>query len=211
MKKSILSFTDELPSDFQNCIEFHGHICPGLAYGYIVSREILKRFNIARALDEEIVIITECDSCSVDAFQVMLGTTSGKGNLIIKNNGKNIFTVYLRKNKKALKFTKRVYYTYRGNESEIYHDLDNKINSGRASNDEISMYKLIKAKDIIAQNIEDIFSIEYVDIPAPERAEIADSVKCSSCGSLVMITKSLRLADNTRICIECAEKMLENK
>ena len=77
-----------LPQDIIKCIAFHGHICPGLVYGYIVAKETIYLLELKRSGDEEIIAICENDSCAVDALQVLLGTTIGKGTLIFKNYGK---------------------------------------------------------------------------------------------------------------------------
>ena len=91
----------KMPDDLKSCVEFHGHICPGLIYGYQVAKEAMKLMNLTRAIDEEVVAICENDSCAVDALQVMLGTVAGKGNLIIKNFGKNAYTVLNRSKRQA--------------------------------------------------------------------------------------------------------------
>lgn len=69
-----------LPDDLKECILFHGHLCPGLVYGYLVAKEATQIFGLSRAKDEEVVAICENDSCAVDAIQVLLGTSVGKGN-----------------------------------------------------------------------------------------------------------------------------------
>jgi len=76
-----------LLDDLKKCVEFHGHICPGLIYGYRVAKEAIQLMHIGRSVDEEVVAVCENDSCAVDALQVMLGTLAGKGNLLIKNYG----------------------------------------------------------------------------------------------------------------------------
>ena len=81
-----------LSDDLKDCICFHGHFCPGLAYGYLVAKEAIVLLDLIHSPDEEAVVVSENDSCAVDAVQVLLGTTIGKGNLIINNYGKNIFT-----------------------------------------------------------------------------------------------------------------------
>jgi len=72
----------KLPEDLKKCVEFHGHLCPGLVYGYLVAKEAINLLNLKRSKDEEVVVISENDSCAVDALQVLLGTSTGKGNLI---------------------------------------------------------------------------------------------------------------------------------
>ncbi|MBW2557162.1 MAG: formylmethanofuran dehydrogenase subunit E family protein, partial [Deltaproteobacteria bacterium] len=73
-----------LPEDLKKCIEFHGHLCPGLVYGYLVAKEAMSLLKLKRSKDEEVVAISENDSCAVDALQILLGASTGKGNLILK-------------------------------------------------------------------------------------------------------------------------------
>ena len=66
--------------DFTQCVEFHGHICPGLAIGFRAARILMGRLNVRKAPDEELLAIVETDACGADAIQVMTGCTFGKGN-----------------------------------------------------------------------------------------------------------------------------------
>ena len=76
--------------DFQKCVAFHGHLCPGLTMGYKASVAGLEWLKAHRSVDEEIVAIVETDACGADAVQVMTGCTFGKGNLIYKDRGKQV-------------------------------------------------------------------------------------------------------------------------
>jgi len=87
------SLDRELPEDLEGCVLFHGHLCPGLVYGYLVAKEATRLLGLDRSRDEEVVAISENDTCAIDALQLLLGTTMGKGNLILRNFGKNVFTV----------------------------------------------------------------------------------------------------------------------
>src|SRR3972149_3817545 len=82
--------------------EFHGHVCPGVAYGVRVASVVLQQFG-QRAEDEELVAIVENDSCAVDAIQVMTGCTFGKGNLLFKDYGKQVYTFFKRSSKEGLR------------------------------------------------------------------------------------------------------------
>ena len=73
---------------WRDCAEFHGHECGGLTIGYKAALYAIKLLDIGRAEDEEIVCISENDACGVDAIQVMLGCTAGKGNLLFHLAGK---------------------------------------------------------------------------------------------------------------------------
>ena len=64
---------DSWPEDLEACVRFHGHLCPGLIYGFLVAKAGIERMGIERSKDEEVVVIAESDSCAIDALQVMLG------------------------------------------------------------------------------------------------------------------------------------------
>lgn len=77
---------------WQKAVEFHGHVCPGLLVGFRAAEEALRRMEVSRAQDEELVAVVENDACGVDAVQVLTGCTFGKGNLLFRDWGKQVFT-----------------------------------------------------------------------------------------------------------------------
>ena len=146
----------KLSEDLKKCIEFHGHLCPGLVYGYLVAKEAIKLLELRRSRDEEVVAISENDSCAVDALQIVLGTSTGKGNLILKDYGKNAYTILNRSSKKAYRFSRNRYYRYSGESREEFDRLDAAISSGAASEKEKWRHKLLKAKDLLSRPFSDI-------------------------------------------------------
>ena len=88
---------DDFSNDLLNVVKFHGHICGGLLIGVFMSRVIQRLFREKRSVDEELVAISEGDFCMVDGLQYLLGTTLGKGNLILKPYGKAAASFYNRK------------------------------------------------------------------------------------------------------------------
>ena len=109
---------------YEDLIAFHGHSCPGLAIGYRMSKAALAFFSGSRAKDEEIVAIVENDACGVDAFQCLSGCTFGKGNLIFKDYGKHVYTLYNRSSRKGA----RVFFNARSIPENILKDRDQFIN-----------------------------------------------------------------------------------
>ena len=79
------------PEQITGTIDFHGHLCPGLAWGIRVSEAALAMLG-PRSQDEELVAVVETDSCAVDAIQYLTGCTFGKGNLRYLDHGQNVFT-----------------------------------------------------------------------------------------------------------------------
>ncbi|SCY60783.1 FmdE family protein [Desulfoluna spongiiphila] len=193
-----------LPDTLKPCIDFHGHLCPGLVYGYLVAVESLRLLGEDRSDDEELVAISENDACSVDALQVLLGTTAGKGNLTISNIGKNVYTVYSRQAAKGFRFSRRSTYAYTGDNPEVFLELEKKVSAGTATAAEKKQQKLMKTLDLLAKPVEEIFEITDAAIPEPAYAELAPSVACAVCGELTMQTKMIRQGSDL-LCRPCAE------
>ena len=197
---------DIMPDDLKDCVAFHGHLCPGLVYGYRVSREAMRLLNISRAADEEIVTICENDSCAVDGFQRLLGSTAGKGNLIIRNYGKNAYTVFSRKAGKAYRFSRTASYCYGGKDPEDFEILEKAVAEKTATPDQMKRQKQMKAMDLVSKSFDDIFittEVEYKELPY---APLAPSKACASCGELTMETRMIRTSDRGLLCIPCSEQ-----
>ena len=190
-----------MDDDFQKAAEFHGHTCPGLAMGYRVAKYVKEHYP--RAKDEELVCIAENKSCSVDAIQSLLGCTAGKGNLILKDNGKQVFTVYSRDNNKAL----RIY--FKGNVFKRMDELRQKAALGELGPEEKKEMEGLRSRiieDILSAKEEDLLSVREVDIPAPEKARIYPSLKCQECGEAFMEILG-RTTGGKVLCKDCYEKM----
>ena len=82
---------------WQDCVAFHGHECGGLTIGYKASLYAIELLKLDFSADEQVVCISENDACGVDAVQVMLGCSIGKGNLLFHMRGKQAFSFYNRK------------------------------------------------------------------------------------------------------------------
>jgi formylmethanofuran dehydrogenase subunit E len=192
----------EVPEDLKECIRFHGHLCPGIIYGYRVSKEAMRILELKRSGDEEVVAVCENDSCSVDALQIILGTTSGKGNLIIKNYGKNAYTVISRKQNKAYRFSRKSFYRYLGKEKEEFAVLEEAVASGTATKEQKKRQKFLKSMDLLAKPFIDIFETRKTGFVMPEYAELASSKACEKCGEMTMATK-LKNFNNKEFCVSC--------
>ncbi|MGV8905362.1 MAG: FmdE family protein [Acetobacterium sp.] len=81
---------------WNKCVEYHGHHCPGLAIGVRASLEVIKALPINFADNDDIVCVSENESCSVDGIRVVLECTGNKGNLFFIKNEKQAFSVFNR-------------------------------------------------------------------------------------------------------------------
>ncbi len=80
---------------WDKCVAYHGHHCPGLAIGVRASLEAIKALSIDMTTGaDQIVCVSENESCSVDGVRVVLGCTGEKGNLLFIKEGKQAFSVF---------------------------------------------------------------------------------------------------------------------
>ena len=176
----------KLPPDLQQAVRFHGHLCPGLLIGYRAARAAALALGLGRSQDEELVAVVENDSCSVDAFQVLLGTTFGKGNLKWLDHGKQVFTVTDRGRARAVRVA--------------FHGDGLRPRRPDGSVDrEAFMEILLNAPD------EEILEIREVPPAPPEMARIEPSLTCARCGEAVQESKAVRL-DGQDLCRPCARE-----
>ena len=166
-------------------VDFHGHACPGVALGVLVSKYILEHGNDF-SIDEELVAVVENDNCSVDAIQALMGTTFGKGNLIFLDYGKNNYTFYNRTNNKAIKLSLKL---------SDFRDKE--------------LTKNERIEKLLSSNPEDIFQIEEVNYNPPQEAQIHHSIICENCGEATMSTK-MKEFNNKNLCIPCFKKIKKN-
>ena len=209
LQKSFMLTIDnvpDIPEDLASCVAFHGHICPGLVYGYLVAKEAMKRMNLGRAPDEEIVAICENDSCAVDAFQVLLGTTAGKGNLIIRDFGKNAYTILSRSGQKAYRFARKDRYEYQGKARSVFDRLEAAVTAGMASEDDRREMKLLKVEDLLMRPFGDVFTTKEIPFDEPHYAPLEPSEPCAICGDMTMATKMVKLTGGRPACIPCSQK-----
>jgi formylmethanofuran dehydrogenase subunit E len=190
-----------MEEDLKKAVEFHGHLCPGLVIGYRVAKYIKEHHP--RSEDEELVCIAENNSCSVDAVQALLGCTFGKGNLVYRDNGKQVFTFYSRGDGKALRIN------FKGDHYERMDKLRDRYFKGDLTEEEKKEFEKIREQVthyIINAPAEQVLSIIEVGIPAPNKARIYPSIKCKECGEEFMEICG-RTVNGKVVCKECFGKM----
>lgn len=195
----------QYPADFMKVIEFHGHVCPGLASGYRLAKAALTALGYESPEDGDLVTLAETDRCTIDAFQIILQCTVGKGKLYMQNTGKQAFTVGCRKSGKAVRVVLLPY-----NYSAANDELTRRVMSGRVSDEEYHQYKTAREQRIIeiltlpdAEQLR-VYPVETV---MPEKETIYNSPCCEFCGEQVMEPWT-RLREGKTACIKCAVPVL---
>ncbi len=189
-------------------IAFHGHWCPGLAYGIRASEWVLTEL-CGRSRDEELVVLVETDMCAVDAIQCLTGCTFGKGNLVHKDYGKNAFTFFRRADGKAARLLIRPNLNPR--EHEKVAALNEKRRKTALSPDEEALLRETRdnmASWLMTAGLEEIFDIQPAEQPLPREARVVNSLICEACGESVMETRSRRYRAQT-LCIPCFKGLVK--
>jgi len=188
--------------ELRDTIQFHGHLCPGLALGYRVAKAALRELKADRPRDEELVAIVENDSCAVDAIQFIPGCTFGKGNLIFRDYGKHVYTFFNRRADKGVRISE----DYRGFEDDQrYPELKKRQEAGEDVSREMQVFKMEKAAAILKADEKEILTITPMSTPPPDEAKIRSSLRCAMCGEKFMGSRS-REKNGKIVCIPCFEK-----
>ena len=174
--------------NFNDIVQFHGHKCPGLAMGFRMAGEAMEALSSLRADDEELVAIVENDACGVDALQCVTGCTFGKGNLLFRDHGKQVYTVYARNSRSGVRV--------------VFH--------GQGIPDDIRQDRPALADWILSAPAEEILSVTPVSIQEPEPARIMTSEPCAFCGESVMVSKLMEI-DGKPACIPCHQQKKPRK
>ena len=163
---------------WQDCVAFHGHECGGLTIGYKASLYAAQLLGLEFSDDEQVVCISENDACGVDAIQVMVGCSIGKGNLLFHMRGKSAYSFYNRKNGKSIRLV-----------------LKPKP-EGMTKEESFAYYQSCKP--------EEMFEVKNTTISLPEKARLFDSYVCDCCGETTG-ANWIRLADGKKLCLDCYE------
>ena len=188
--------------ELRDTVQFHGHLCPGLALGYRVAKAALRELGADRPHDEELVAIVENDSCAADAVQYITGCTFGKGNLIFSDFGKHVYTFFNRGTGRGVRISE----DYRGFENDPrFPELKKRQEAGEDVSREMQEYKMDKAAAILRADEKEFLRIEPATAPPPSEAKIRASVRCSVCNERFMETRG-RTKNGKVVCMPCFEK-----
>lgn len=161
---------------WEKCIAFHGHVCGGIVIGFKAALLAMELLDVGFSEDEQLVCISENDACGVDAIQVILGCSIGKGNLLLHLRGKQAYSFYNRTNGKAVRLVLQ--------ETQIQEGVS----------------KLDYMRD---KPPSQLFLVKPVKEPLPVVARMFQSYPCSVCGEITA-EPMLRLQAGEKVCLDCA-------
>jgi formylmethanofuran dehydrogenase subunit E len=190
---------------FRKCLDFHGHLCPGLSIGYRAAKAGLDWLAENRADDEDLVAVVENDACGCDAVQVMTGCTFGKGNFVFKDHGKQVFTFFARRSGKAVRVSLR---PDAFAPDERHMELIRKMREDEATEGEKEEFRRIherRSLEVLERPLEDLFRVEPIQAELPTHARIHASIPCDRCGENTMVTR-LEEIEGRKICRDCLDR-----
>lgn len=191
----------------ERVIEFHGHMCPGLAMGIRAAEVALDEIG-PHSPDEEVVAVVETDMCAVDAIQFLTGCTFGKGNLVHHDHGKSVFTFVRRSDGRAVRVSAlpRAW----GAADPDWMELFNQVRAHTAAPEQRQRFFAIQAErsaQILAMAVDALYDVRQVHVDAPAPARILASIACGSCGEATMETR-IRHLDGRQLCPPCFDSVL---
>lgn len=160
---------------WDQCAAFHGHMCGGSAIGFRAALYAAQLLEISFSKDEEVVCVTENDACGVDAIQVILGCSVGKGNLLFRLTGKQAWSFFNRKTGKSV----RLVLTAR---TELPREE--------------------RMAFFLSQPAETLFTVKQVPFTLPEQARLFQSVPCAECGEMTA-EPYLHMENGRPLCADC--------
>lgn len=189
-------------TDFQKCADFHGHICRGLAIGYVAARAGLAWLRSNKALDEELVCVVETDACCIDAIQVLTGCTFGKGNLLHRDYGKMCFTFFNRESGRGVRLAmKNGSLQMDPRQLELFAKMRSRVISD-AEREELAGISARRTQEMLESPADNLFDFIEVTEKMPDKARISQSRPCSRCGEPTMETK-LETLGEMLVCRGC--------
>ena len=163
---------------WNDCAEFHGHECGGLTIGYKASLYAMELLNLEFSDDEQVVCIAENDACGIDAIQVMLGCSIGKGNLLFHMRGKSAYSFYNRKTGKSVRLVLKP------------------RPEGLTREASFAYYQSCSP--------EEMFEVKEAVLRVPDRARLFRSYTCDCYGESAG-ENWIRLAGDQKLCLDCYE------
>ena len=165
---------------WKKCVDFHGHECGGLTIGYKAALYAIELLGLEFSDDEQVVCVSENDACGVDAIQVILGCSIGKGNLLFHMRGKQAFSFFNRKNGKSVRLM-----------------LKPKP-EGMTRAESFTYFQ--------SKEPEALFDVMDAKTKLPEEARLFDSYICECCGEMTGANWIRLGAGGKKLCLDCYEQ-----
>ncbi len=189
----------------------HGHYCPGLALGVKAVEAAFGKLGITDNTGmEEIMAVSEGNSCFVDGIQFAAGCTLGNNALVYKDLGRTAAVFYRRGAANAIRIVVKSFEFNSGNTAEddegnALFEKAVKRREKLTEAENIRMKEIWIARSFATVNMtsDSLFTISEIATPDLPFAPIMDSQECSVCGEKVMESRAV-FRSGKPVCITCA-------
>lgn len=192
-------------ADWEQTVKFHGHVCPGVVVGHRAcwyARQLLD-LNTA-SLAPEYVVVAENDLCGIDAVQINTGCTLGNDNLIIDNQGKQVFSFINKKSGQGVRIIL---------EAPLWPSnhpisLHKKVKLGTASPEETQEFFWLReqrGEELLMLSDEELFKVERITKKIQGKPRLHPVIRCSKCNEQVMQPWT-QPHDSLMLCPRCFSK-----
>lgn len=191
-----------MQTPWEKTLEFHGKVCPGLVVGFRAAEAGMRELGVEAPGSVDVVAIVENQGCGADAVQVVTGCTFGKGSLIFHDYGKQVYTFIRRDTGQAMRVACRMEAFARGG---VLKDLYEAWRQAPTADSERALDR--KREQMADQLMEmpeaELLDIRPVQVPAPTRPGMENTLRCSCCGEEVAENRTRTVAGQT-VCLPCA-------
>ncbi len=219
----------DFPEDFDRLVEFHGHICPGLAKGYLAVQVAQRHLQDGKANGEAITPIVEGQRCGLDAIQFLLKESSPFGNtlgnrgkgLVVLDYGKDVWIFIRDRDQKALRVVLKsgtfdhIFKT--APDADEYNTLSRKIKGKKANEQDRRQFLALK-KQKTAQMLlvpeDKAFNLRWLDkkdtdtlkASLPKPGKSGGRIQCVMCREEVF-EQYTRVKNGRELCIPCFNEL----
>ena len=192
----------------QQAVEFHGHMCPGLAMGLQIGQIAVKEVG-RNTRENPVLAVVETNLCPVDGVQFTTGCTFGMGAILFREYGKMAFTFFPLQENRGVRITPKA--AFEGDAGYVEHrELMARVRAGGATPEEQRRFRELheaQSHRILAADPYELFSVEPVAGPAPGYVHGHADERCGDCGEGVAEDCTRRHAGRT-LCIPCFDRAL---
>lgn len=191
---------------FEDVVKFHGHICPGISFGYRATLLALRLMGFqGKNIGQTHTVISENDVCGVDAIQFVSGCTIGNDSLLINNVGKQAYSFVNKKNGEGYRIMLKVP-LWKTAEPLHLHEL---VKTGVATDKEKEEFiaaRTARGKELMEIPDDELLVAKKVKVKLPKKARLTPEVTCSVCHEKVM-SAYIETLNGEPICLSCKEEI----
>lgn len=197
-----------VPLPLSNVAYYHGHLCPELAIGYRAALIACRHLGLCRENAHEFFVLAENMSSAIEALQLVTGCTIGNQNFYAYDMGKQVY--YFGRFSTAHESRKALRLALTNLVVDLSHkgETEKNILAGRAGTAELKEYQQAvddSVREIMSLPDGDLFSQTWVSLRPPQAPARKDYIRCSCCGEVLALEKSVPGKDGL-LCRVCAAK-----